>query len=77
MEQLISRCLQNMTHITPTGTDISRTYYLLASLYQENGQKTRIRELITAASSLNTMMKASIVQKLESILASTSSQEQL
>ena len=60
-----------------TGTDVSRTYYLLASIYQENGQKTRIRELITAASSLNTMMKDSIIQKLESILASTSSQEQL
>ena len=54
-----------------TGTDVSKTYYLLASLYLEKGQQTRIRELITKASSLNTLMKTSIVQKLEDMLTSS------
>ena len=50
-----------------TGTDVSKSYYLLASIYKEESPE-KIKELICCASTLNTMMKDSIVHKLESML---------
>lgn len=47
-----------------TGTDVSKSYYLLADLYQEAGTPEKIGALISHAQKINSMMKDSIVQKL-------------
>lgn len=52
-----------------TGTDVSKSYYLLASIYQQEGTPDKIQKLIHSASSLNTMMKDSIIHKLEEMLS--------
>jgi hypothetical protein len=48
-----------------TGTDVSKSYYLLADLYKENGTPEKIAGLISKAQNLKSLMKDSIVQKLE------------
>ena len=48
-----------------TRTDVSKTYYLLASLYQKLGQEKKIDFLIQTAENLNSMMKDSIVRNLK------------
>ena len=49
------------------GTDISGHYPLLASLYQKNGQDEKIVDLIAAAQNLDSLMKATILRRLEEI----------
>lgn len=51
-----------------TGTDVSSSYLLLASLYDAAGKHAKIQELINTASSLHTMMKGSIIHKLEAMV---------
>jgi hypothetical protein len=48
-----------------TGTDVSKSYYLLASLYAESGEAYKIDGLIEKAGSLRSILKDSIVQKLK------------
>lgn len=48
-----------------TGTDVSKSYYLLAELYQQLGTPEKIRPLITQAQTLNSLMKNTIVEKLQ------------
>jgi len=48
-----------------TGTDVSKSYYLLADLYMEAGTPGKIDDLIGSAQTLNSLMKDSIVQKLK------------
>jgi tetratricopeptide (TPR) repeat protein len=48
-----------------TRTDISGTYKLLASIYRENGQTDKIRELIPVACDLNSPLSSHIVSMLE------------
>lgn len=48
-----------------TGTDVSKSYYLLADLYTEAGTPEKIGALIDSARSINSLMKDSIVQKLK------------
>lgn len=48
-----------------TGTDISKSYYLLASLYQEQNEGAKVNDLIKRAESLHTLMKDSIVRNLK------------
>lgn len=48
-----------------TGTDVSRSYYLLASIYQESGQPEKIDALIQSASHLHSMMSNTIVRHLK------------
>ena len=48
-----------------TGTDVSKSYYLLADLYTEAGTPEKINALIDSAQSINSLMKDSIVQKLK------------
>lgn len=52
------------------GSDISTHYTLLANHYQSNGQHENLAELRTKASSLNSLTKSSILQKLDTIAAS-------
>lgn len=49
-------------------TDVSKSYILLASIYQEEGNYTKIKELKETAQSLHTLMKDHIVKELTSIL---------
>ncbi|MBQ9991055.1 MAG: hypothetical protein IJP31_08970 [Lachnospiraceae bacterium] len=49
------------------GTDISASYSLAASIYKEQGQPEKIRELITRAEALNSPRKSAIVRMLNTI----------
>lgn len=48
-----------------TGTDVSRTYYKLASIYASRGEKCQIQDLIDRAGELRTMNKQTIVRTLQ------------
>jgi tetratricopeptide (TPR) repeat protein len=48
-----------------TRTDISATYYLLASIYHEKGQTGKIKHLIFVADTLQSAMKGPIVRTLK------------
>lgn len=48
-----------------TGTDVSKTYYLLAELYADAGTPEKIELLITMAENIHSLMKDTIVQKLQ------------
>lgn len=48
-----------------TGTDVSKSYYLLADLYQEAGTPEKIAGLINNAQNINSLLKDTIVQKLK------------
>jgi hypothetical protein len=48
-----------------TGTDVSKSYYLLAQLYKEKGTPDKIKELILQAQSINSLLKNTIVQNLQ------------
>ena len=48
-----------------TGTDVSKSYYLLAQLYQQMGTPEKIGHLITQAQGINSIMKDSIVENLQ------------
>lgn len=48
-----------------TGTDVSRTYYLLASLYEAAAAPEKIEALAEAAQNTRSLMKDAIVQKLK------------
>ncbi len=50
-----------------TGTDISSSYKLLAKIYQTNGEKEKIRELIPIAEGLNTALSDHIVSFLNTM----------
>lgn len=47
-----------------TGTDVSKSYYLLAELYQDAGTPEKINDLIDCAQNINSMIKDTIVQRL-------------
>jgi hypothetical protein len=48
-----------------TGTDVSKTYYLLADLYKTAGTPEKISYLISQAKNINSLLKNSIVQTLQ------------
>jgi len=48
-----------------TRTDISGTYYLAASIYQEKGQPEKIKHLLFVADTLQSAMKGPIVRTLK------------
>ncbi len=50
-----------------TGTDVSKSYYLLAQLYQENGTPEKISSLIQQAQNINSLLRDSIVQTLQKL----------
>ncbi len=47
-----------------TGTDVSKSYYLLAQLYQEAGMSEKIEELISQAQNIRSILKDTIVENL-------------
>lgn len=48
-----------------TGSDVSKTYYLLSSLYQKNGTPEKCDYLLQKAEKLNTLMRDTIVRNLQ------------
>ena len=50
-----------------TRTDVSSTYKLLSSIYQEMGQTDKIKELIPVAQNLNSPLKNNIVKALQDL----------
>lgn len=48
-----------------TNTDVSKSYYLLAKLYQEEGTPDKIEDLIYHAQNLNSLSRDTILQNLE------------
>ena len=48
-----------------TGTDVSKSYYLLAELYTDAGTPEKIKDLIAQADNLHSLMKDTIVHKLQ------------
>lgn len=47
-----------------THTDVSKTYYTLARIYDANGEPEKIKELISIAESLRSVSREPIVRKL-------------
>jgi len=47
-----------------TGTDVSKSYYLLAQLYKETGKPEKIEDLIVQAQNIRSILKDSIVENL-------------
>lgn len=47
-----------------TRTDVSKTYYMLAQIYNTDGEPEKIRELIGIAESLRSVSRGPIVRKL-------------
>lgn len=47
-----------------TGTDVSKSYYLLAQLYQEAGMSEKIEKLIAQAQNIRSILKDTIVENL-------------
>jgi hypothetical protein len=48
-----------------TGTDVSKSYYLLADLYKENGTPEKIADLIDKASNIKSLLKDTIIKNLQ------------
>lgn len=48
-----------------TGTDVSKSYYLLAELYQQMGTPEKIEHLIMQAQNIHSLMKDTIVENLK------------
>ncbi len=59
-----------LSYAVSVGSDIAGTYALLARLYKERGELSKIEELKVSAESLTTLMKPSILRDLEQITAS-------
>ncbi len=60
-----------LSYAVSVGSDIAGTYALLARLYKERGERSKIEELKVSAESLTTLMKPSILRDLEQITSST------
>ena len=48
-----------------TGTDVSKSYYLLAELYQQMNTPEKIKPLIAQAKNINSLMRDTIVENLQ------------
>lgn len=59
-----------------TDTDVSSSFDLLAKIYSDEGNTDKIKELITKASEINSLMSRSIVSKLEAYLSEPESSKQ-
>lgn len=60
-----------LSYSVSIGSDIAGTYALLARLYKDRGELSKISELKASAEKLNTLMKPSILRDLEQLTKST------
>lgn len=58
-----------LSYAVRIGSDIAATYALLARLYKEQGELSKIEEMKDSAESLTTLMKPSILRDLEQVLS--------
>lgn len=56
-----------------TKTDVSKSYYLLAELYQQRNTPEKIKSLITQAQDIHSIMKDAIVENLQAAYQSACS----
>lgn len=64
-EELACRTLE---FAISTKTDVSKTYYLLAEIYDKRGEKDKILKLSEQAQELNSIMKDNIIKELNRYL---------
>jgi len=60
-----SQARQVLEFAIRTGSDVSKSYYLLAYIYQLQGESERIADLITSAEGLNSALSSTIVRTLQ------------
>lgn len=56
--------IKTLEFAVSTGTDVSKSYYLLAQLYQEAGMSEKIEKLIAQAQNIRSILKDTIVENL-------------
>ncbi len=61
----LQETLQILEFAISTETDVSKTYYLLAEIYQSQGQNEKIQSLIDTASNLRSLNSSIIVRTLQ------------
>lgn len=57
--------IQTLEFAVSTGTDVSKSYYLLADLYNESGAAEKIPSLIQSAEQINSLSKDNIIRRLQ------------
>lgn len=57
--------MQVLEFAVSTGSDVSKTYYLLSDLYQEAGTPEKCSYLLQRAEKLHTLMRDAIVRRLQ------------
>ena len=57
--------VQVLEFAVSTGTDVSKSYYLLAELYQQMNMPEKIQDLICQAQNIHSLMKDTIVENLQ------------
>lgn len=57
--------IRTLEFAVSTGTDVSKSYYLLADLYNESGASEKIHFLIQSAEKLNSLSKDTIIHRLQ------------
>lgn len=60
-KQILEFCIE-------CGTDITNNYLLLAKIYQNENQSSRINDLIESADKINSFVKDSIIEKLNAMI---------
>lgn len=61
----LQESLQILEFALSTGTDVSKTYYLLAEIYHSRGEQHKINHLISVAEGLRSISRSSIVRTLQ------------
>ncbi len=67
--QHITEARELLEYGVSIGTDSRRTYLILASIYKEEGNPEKIRDLIVSAGNIDSLLKDSIISSLEGMLA--------
>ena len=61
----VSEARQILEFSIRAGSDVSKSYYLLADIYRRQGESQKIEELISSAENLNSALSATIVRTLQ------------
>lgn len=61
----IREACQVLEYAVSIGSDVSKSYYLLANIYQSNGEEDKIEGLINSAKELNSALSNTIVRTLQ------------
>lgn len=61
----VQQARQVLEFAISAGSDVSKSYYLLAQIYQNSGEADKIESLIDSAKKLNSALSATIVRTLQ------------